>query len=343
MANSESLLAHLTHKLTAQSENVATEALLYLLEHHSDAAEAFSGLVRRYQPDLPDITAYRAQDWAVADGAIPDLVGIDVQGRTSLVVEAKFWAPLTPNQPCAYHDRLSKDGPGLLLFLCPRQRAASLLAELTDRCEHAHAADGESVMDVGRGRRMAVTTWHGLLDELEHAMREAGNGDGLSDLRQVRGLVEGDDGQVFLPLESDELSGRIGHRLGQYMGLIEGVVADLQRDATADVKGLKLACRAGQAYGRYFRLADHEAQLVVHFGYWANERDTPLWLMITLTAAHSADLLAATVSARNEHPPRLLERDGYLVAPLPLPVGVPEHVLVDQTSERVRDLAALLP
>jgi hypothetical protein len=89
-------------------------------------------------------------------------------------------------------------------------------------------------------------------------------------------------------------------------------------------------------------MAGHEAQLVVHFGYWAKERDTPLWLMITLAAGEKGKILEATAPARNEQPPRLLERDGYLVAPLPLAVGVPEHVLVDQTSERVRDLAALL-
>jgi hypothetical protein len=40
---------------------------------------------------------------------------------------------------------------------------------------------------------------------------------------------------------------------------------------------------------------------------------------------------------------RLLERDGYLVAPIPLAVGAPEHTLVDQIGDRLRDLAALLP
>ena len=336
---SDSLLAHLTRRLTSQSENVATEALLYVLDRHQPAWARFESLARRLQPELGSLAGFRSQDWSGDDGAIPDLVGVGEDGSTPLVVEVKFWAPLTPNQPCAYHERLPEGG--LLVFLCPRQRAGSLTAELADRCGHATVTE-DRTMSFDGGRRMAVLTWHDLLDELDDALKAAGDDEGLADVRQLRGLVEADDGQVFLPLESAELSGQTGRRLTQFWGLIEAIVDRLVRMEVADLGGLRFACRVGQAYGRYFRLNGHEVQLVVHFGYWATERDTPLWLMVTM-GSHRAEMLAATGSARDRQPPRLLERDGYLIAPVPLAVGVPEHAVVEEGAERIAELAALLP
>lgn len=64
----------------------------------------------------------------------PDLVGRDVEGRYLLIVESKFWAPLTLNQPATYIDRLPADKPALLLFIAPASRMRTLWLELLSRC-----------------------------------------------------------------------------------------------------------------------------------------------------------------------------------------------------------------
>ena len=341
MTNGDSLLGHLSRQLSSQPENLATEALLFLLDRHDEAAAALLAVARRYEPYLAGPLAFRSQDWAATDGAIPDLVGVDGQGETPLVVEVKFWASLTPQQPCGYHERLPVDAPNLLLFLCPHERVHSLRAELENRCCHRAAGpDLEGALRLDHGRSMAVTSWRDLIDAIDQAMTQAGNDAGLSDLRQVRGLVALQDSTAFRPLEPDELAGRIGLRMGQYKTLIDSVVTALVNEGIAETAGLKGGQSAGVYFGRYFSLNGYQVLLMVHFEYWATERDTPLWLQLNDPLVPT--LGAAIEPLRTTHPPRLLQKDGYPLMPLPLPAGESEQAVIEAVAARIRELAALL-
>ena len=48
------------------------------------------------------------------DDTIPDLVATDIAGNKIFIVENKFWAKLTPNQPVGYLPLLSKQAPSAL-------------------------------------------------------------------------------------------------------------------------------------------------------------------------------------------------------------------------------------
>ena len=102
----QSILAHLASLLTNQIENVATDALAHLLLEYQVTSDAFRrGGVTQSGIAIPEqITLKTQTTWQ--DGAIPDLVGFDNEGRYVLIVESKFWAPLTPNQPTTYIERL---------------------------------------------------------------------------------------------------------------------------------------------------------------------------------------------------------------------------------------------
>jgi hypothetical protein len=106
--NQYSLLAHVAPGLTTQFENLATESLLYLLRSYREAHQAFVELVSTigYVPpsDLRFDTQVHMQH-----GNIPDLVGSTEDKTGVLLVESKFWAPLTPNQPTGYLRRLPTD------------------------------------------------------------------------------------------------------------------------------------------------------------------------------------------------------------------------------------------
>jgi hypothetical protein len=64
------------------------------------------------------------------DETIPDLVGTDGEGDNVFVVENKFWAELTSNQPLGYLPLLPKSKSSALFFVCPEKRLATLHSEL---------------------------------------------------------------------------------------------------------------------------------------------------------------------------------------------------------------------
>ncbi len=90
----DSLFGHLASRFSGQTENIATEALNYIINRSSVARRAFLQFAAQADVELPDTLRFQTQ--AVGDdNAIPDLVGMDSESRQVLLVEAKFWAGLT--------------------------------------------------------------------------------------------------------------------------------------------------------------------------------------------------------------------------------------------------------
>lgn len=123
--NQYSLLARVAPGLTTQFENLATESLLYLLQRYGEAREAFVELASTVGYAGPRDLQFSTQVH-MQHGNIPDLVGATEDGTNVLLVESKFWASLTPNQPTGYLDRLPADSEGMVLFIAPEGRYESL-------------------------------------------------------------------------------------------------------------------------------------------------------------------------------------------------------------------------
>ena len=209
-----SVLAHLTGRFVTQAENMATEALAYILCQHPAASDAFTAVARDFEPSLPEKLIFRTQAHG-EDGAIPDLIGADANGEP-LLVEAKFWAGLTPNQPVTYLRRLPV-GSGLLLFIAPEARRELLWSELVRLSTVAGleiGADrpGETVRTVA-GHTLALTSWKRALVAVRAGLELAGDHDGLSDLRQLEGLTELQDREAFLPIGPGEFTSSTAQRL----------------------------------------------------------------------------------------------------------------------------------
>jgi hypothetical protein len=167
---------------SGQPENVATEALNYVLNGSVVAKRAFLGYVAQTKVELPDTLLFRAQ--AVGeDNAIPDLVGMDSESRQVFLVEAKFWAGLTSNQPVIYLKRLPSEAAGLLLFIAPARRFDTLWAELLRRCRNEGFVVGQPQNDIagelkaiGAGTRhtLALTSWRAVLAYMLRALETEG-------------------------------------------------------------------------------------------------------------------------------------------------------------------------
>lgn len=135
LLNQCSILAHVAPGSTSQVENLATESLLYLLRRYAGAREAFVDLVSTLGYVGPRELRFDTQVH-MEYGSIPDLVGATAAGANVLLVESKFWAPLTSNHPTGYLERLPEDGEGMVLFVAPEKRYDELWQQLVTRCRN---------------------------------------------------------------------------------------------------------------------------------------------------------------------------------------------------------------
>jgi hypothetical protein len=190
------LLAHVAQMSTIQLENLATSALYFLLTRYPLAAQGFINLAKQAAPFIPDSIQFKTQArWE--DAGIPDMVGTHSDVEV-LLVESKFWAHLTSNQPVTYIKRLSPSVGGLLLFICPTERFTRLWAEITNRClskkimlsATTHLSPGFQVSTIDDQTRLAILTWDVLLSSLESVLATAVQSTGVADVDQLRGLCE---------------------------------------------------------------------------------------------------------------------------------------------------------
>ena len=97
-----SLFGEISLKFGSSPEDLATEALLYILRQHSEAWPALHRLFSRTEIKLPIDLTLRSQV-SGKDQAQPDLIGTDAEGDPALIVEAKFWAGLSyPDKAARY-------------------------------------------------------------------------------------------------------------------------------------------------------------------------------------------------------------------------------------------------
>lgn len=283
MADNDTLLAYLSPWFTAQNENIAVEALGYILKKSSASLEALDDVVRTGVRNVNPVAEVRTQ--AVGrDGTRPDLVGVDEGKVERVLIEAKFWAELTDRQPVAYLDRLPVDGPSVLLFVAPDERIGTLWRELRRRAEAA----GKRLIEIdserkcvnldGTQQHLMLVSWTGLLDRISARTSDATEPDIEADIRQLRGLADSADKTGFKPIrESGEDFGPDSRRMRDLRLLVDSATDRGVAAGWASKKGLNRA-RRSYGYGRYLRLAGSEVWFGVNVDRWKHDGQTPLWL-----------------------------------------------------------------
>ena len=123
MVDEGSLLSFIARRHTVGREDVATDALSFILSRSNSAKRALSDLLG---DDRGPLQVAAARPWgADALGAIPDLACFDEDDNLVALIESKFWASLTHHQPVTYWEGLPDDRPAVLLFLAPDYRIDS--------------------------------------------------------------------------------------------------------------------------------------------------------------------------------------------------------------------------
>ena len=292
----KSVLAFIVPRLGIQLENAITDCLCYILGEHTDAANSFLRHLRTTAVALPEGLKFRTQVvWPLGEGR-PDMVG-EVGQRLHLIVEAKFDAPLTSNQPVGYLKALPSGASGALLFICPAARKDEIWVSLTKRCENkrislgarAESPNGLVSAALPESHSLALTSWEGLLGTLKADLAKAGNSRALEDISQLATLCERLlSGELKSSPSLDGLHFDEGWQK-QLRLTVDKISRALQEDGHAKTRGYRATPGPGY-YKRYMTLSGH-VNWCVEFNteYWALLGESLIWLSTTITPETQAD------------------------------------------------------
>ncbi len=281
MPTDTTLFAHIAPRLTDRIEDVAVDALGYILSNSAAARSALAEVVKDGGVRVGSID--RVETWEIGDeGEIPDLVCFDENGVKQVLIEAKFWADLTKNQPNQYLKQLLEDRngkSGALLFVAPRARLETLWPELCRRAEEkfevtvmSKSGPVRSATIGNYNHHMQLTSWATLLERMASKANDA-----ESDIGQLRGLTDRMDGDAYLPFGSADLASESAQQMLDVAQLVDDATDHTKRMGWVDTEGLKaVAWETG--YGRFIRIGGVETWFGINFSGWARHSDTPLWL-----------------------------------------------------------------
>ena len=341
------LLAHLVPRFTNRIEDLAVEALGYILSNSEATRSALAETLRDGGVDVGQINQVKTQ--ATGDHQErPDLAIFDKAGEESALIEAKFWAKLTDKQPVEYLKRLPDDRPAALLFVAPEDRFVSLWDELRNRVDTSNGISlgetttKEQIMSAtaGQNRHLLLTSWRYLLGRMEKALAAEENAETsvLCNIQQLQGLCEKMDSEAFLPLQEDELGPEFPIRMANLMDLFTEVLSKEEYDWFVR-KGKKYKYDVAKGHiGHYIYLGSEsiEAWLGIYFIFWRKYRSTPLWIGIEKEKISEQERQAL------ESLELIDDDDVWSYIPIYLKTGVEYHEVLDAVIERLRRVAELL-
>jgi hypothetical protein len=341
------LFGHLASRFSTHPENLATEAVAFIVNRSPAMREALRRLVGRTGIELPPLARFRSQA-GDEQGNIPDLIGLDTMGAERLFIENKFWAGLTENQPAGYLERLPAEGGAVLVFVVPSKRlpivwtelASSAMTRVTCLPDPERLADDLLFARLTSSTALAATTWNAVLDSLEAAARTSGETSASADIAQLRSLCDVMDNEAFLPVRMEELTNlEVPRRLIGFADLISDLTVQAVALGIADRTGLR-ETHGWYSAGRYLRIGPAGAWLGIDHESWLRYGITPLWIAFHNTEFGRAPFVLEALKAWAR--PRLFEEDGYACVPLAVLPDVSRERVMEDLLEQLRCLHAAL-
>ena len=283
MPDNDTLLAYLVSSFPGNTEDIATEALRHIFDHSDACGVALNDVIQSGVRGVNAITAVKSQVLQ-ADGTRPDLVGFDETGTERVLIEVKFWAELTPNQPNGYISRLQDDGPALVMFLAPEDRIQSLWPQLQGRMSQelgplVEAESERRCVRVGDTQKhLMIVSWGGLLDSMAARTRDYAEAGVETEIRQLRSLAKyADDGALKPIRRGEEFGADSEMRQRQYKRLVDASTERGIEQEWASRKGLRATPR-GYGYGRYVNLRGTVVWFGINVEQFERTGETPLWV-----------------------------------------------------------------
>jgi hypothetical protein len=324
----ETLLAKVALQFApGRTEVLATEALGHILRRSADARRAVIGLAP-FGPDARPGDLDFENELTGEEGTRPDLTGLDEHRAKRMIVEGKFWAPLTDHQPATYLESLA--GGGALVFVAPERRMSVLWREILRASEEAGFAVSEeqtqaasrtaTVEDKGY---LQIISWRTLLDSMTSAADSAGQAAVGCDIQQLRGLAEREDAEAFLPLSRDELSPSVARWILQFNHVLKEVADKFGGERLEPWQ-----------HGSYLNIGGGAACLALDFHLWGSgdREDTPFWLVLdsydNVAALRAGDWAVHLEPTWRNKP----------ACPLRVKCGVERNILIESLVNQVDDI-----
>lgn len=277
-----SLLARLYPYFKGSQEDVATTSLQYIVSSNEILNSAFTMFVfEKLQIDDNGKYQYKCQvSGNSKEKERPDMSAFDCFGNEALLVESKFYAALTANQPNAYLKRLIDEKGKGLLFICPGVRIKGLWSEITTFAKNQFEliTISDTCVEVN-GVRMSITTWNDVLSRLSDVALN--NTIDQMDIKQLQGYCNQLDSEAFIPFDELDFGIENAIKMDRHTRLIDEVVAILEADVDLKIstKNLK-ATPQKNGYTRYFRMKNYGISLEIDTRKWKNPNSyiTPYWI-----------------------------------------------------------------
>lgn len=280
------LLSHIVRKrFSAVNEDVATDALQFILSASETARNAMMKLLRGFVPELPDLRFYSQQ---AGEGLRPDMWGYEYSGNeVRAFIENKFWAGLTDQQPVGYLKRLADSREQTLqLFIVPEARRLTLWHELLRRVDAAGMRVSERTESPGLycetsiGPVLALISWRHVLSVLAYDLAEEPGT--LNDLRQLQALCEAADEHAFIPFSGELLTDQtIPTAILQLGELVFTAIDVAAAEGAVYVDGLRSQAD-WERIGRYVRTGSGRSAgywIGIHFRLWKHHGRSPIWMV----------------------------------------------------------------
>ena len=357
----DTLLACLAPRLTNRTEDIAVKALWYILSKSEMARNALEEILKTGGANVGRIV--RLETEATGDNQErPDLVAFDDDGVKHVLIEAKFEAGLTPNQPGEYLKSLLKvkDRPSALLFVAPEWRREVLWANLRRVSESNSISLGDDTKkgpiwstSAGKNRHLLLTSWRHLLCSMKAKANEETSV--MCDIQQLQGLCERMDAGAFLPLRPGELSSEFPKRILDLNRLIYDAVeraefvTAYQKSAWRDEPGGNSGASGNIATGRYIGIGEYlghgdrtgSVWFGISFKHWARHRKTPLWLLLMYDSPREVPPTLKELE-RTDPPELIYENAQAMWISIDLPTDVEYDEVLDAVVERLRYVAELI-
>lgn len=344
--DNNSLLAHLAWKLTNQTETLATEALGYILSQSTAARQALRETLQAGGTDVGSLKQAKTEVIGKKNERV-DLAALDEHGSEQVLIEVKFWAGLTDNQPNTYLERLLAGGnPAVLLFVAPEARLETLWPEVLRRAdtrfnlseEPASQGIRSAIVDNSEHRLM-LTSWRALLGSMSFRANIDGDSSAQRDILQLNALCEQQDSEAFLPLRPEEFGPVFPRRMLNLKDLVDAATQRARDAGFANTTHMR-ATPQFYGYGVYMRMGNDQfrkqvdpyavAWFGVNYYLWANHSETPLWLMFEDTGTISTDEVRQRTGMMINNYPNI---------PIHLPTGVEREAVLDAVVKQLGEVA----
>lgn len=348
--NSNTLFGHVALRFAIHPENLATEALSFILRTSLAASRGFTAFVREIGLDDPGSLRFDTQQGGL-EQSIPDMKCCDDKGRLRVIVENKFWAGLTENQPVTYIRELPAEIAAIVLFVVPKARLQLVWTEVVARCTAAvipvcgvDKSPTMKVADIGGSHHLAVTSWGVLLDVLSRAASSAGETEPLNDIAQLQGLCRQMDEEEFLPLGGDDLTNLgMAKRIINFSDLPFRIVDEAARLGFC-TKKKESNFRYGS--GTYLRIGQFAAWAGFSANLWRNLGVSPIWVNFYPESCRIAEVREKLSRFRTVSPQRCFDTEiknyRFVAVPIFLTTGVEKQRIIEDCVRQISELAAEL-